>query len=66
MVSRSDKERSDVEKIRHRLMILWYQGAGATFYGCWALPKNELKTKFKWVLDEKYKLLDNKSTRGIV
>ena len=59
------KERSDIEKIRHRLKLLWYGGDHSVFYGCWGVSVNELNKLFKWVLDDKYKLLDKFSTEGM-
>ena len=58
--------KSELEKIKHRLKLLWYHGESATYYGCWSSSDADLKALYQWVLDNKYQYLDNISTRGLV
>ena len=58
--------KSELETIKHRLKLLWYHGESATYYGCWSSSDADLKALYQWVLDNKYRYLDNITTRGLV
>ena len=63
---RKNMEKSELETVKHRLKLLWYHGESATYYGCWSSSDADLKALYQWVLDNKYRYLDNITTRGLV